>query len=82
MPQINGVNVTPAQADIYALVARFDSGVTDNVLVHVAQAEMKTVYSESGIRSRRAELARRGLLAEVGQVKMRSGRKARRWAAV
>jgi hypothetical protein len=83
MPQINGVDVTPQQADIYNLIGRFGrDGLTDHALVGVATHEMKTAYSESGIRSRRAELARKGLVQSTGSVQTRSGRYAARWAAV
>jgi hypothetical protein len=82
MPQINGVDVTPQQEAIHGLIARFAEGVTDHALVPVATHEMKIVYSESGIRSRRAELARKGLVKPVGQVQTRRGRYATRWAAV
>jgi hypothetical protein len=38
--------------------------------------------SESGIRSRRAELARDGLVEVVGEVRLPSGRRSRVWKAV
>lgn len=80
---ISGVLVTPQQADIYQTVKRFGkTGLTDHALVGVATHEMKRPYSESSIRSRRAELARLGLLTEARQVTTRSGRKARVWVAV
>jgi hypothetical protein len=79
--KINGVSVTPQQGDIYWTLKRFGStGLTDHALVGVATHEMKRPYSESSIRSRRAELARLGLLKAAGEVTTRSGRKALRWA--
>lgn len=83
MQKIKGVNVTPQQADIYGLIKRFGkTGLTDHALVGVATHEMRRPYSESSIRSRRAELARKGLLITPRSVKTRSGRQARVWTAV
>lgn len=83
MKKIKGHAVTPQQADIYALIKRFGShGISDHGLVAIARTEMKRAYSESGIRSRRAELTDKGLLKQVGKVATRSGRQARRWAVV
>jgi hypothetical protein len=80
---ISGVEVTPQQADIYRTIERFGStGLTDHALVGVASHEMKRPYSESGIRSRRAELYRLGLLRSTREVTTRSGRRAQVWVTV
>lgn len=81
--QLHGVELTPQQEAIYRLIERFgDRGVTDHALVPIATHEMKRVYSESGIRSRRSELQKLGLVRSVGTVQTRSGRHASRWTAV
>lgn len=77
---IKGVDVTPQQHDIYNLISRFGrTGLTDHALVGVATHEFKRPYSESGIRSRRAELARKGLVKPTKSVTTRSGRQATVW---
>jgi hypothetical protein len=83
MQKIKGRSVTPQQADIYALLKRFGSkGLTDHALVAAAQHELPKAYSDSGIRTRRSELADAGLVRVTGSVRTRSGRQASRWAAV
>ncbi len=83
MQTIKGVTLTDQQADIYRLIKRFGkTGLTDHALVGVATHEMRRPYSESGIRSRRCELARKGLLQYVKAVPTRSGRPARVWRAI
>lgn len=55
--------------------------IPDHALVplvqHVAQARM----SSSGIRSRRAELVEQGVVKQVDEIKMPSGRMAAVWSA-
>lgn len=83
MQKIKGKSVTPQQANLYTLLARFGkTGLTDHALVAAAQHELPRTYSDSGIRTRRAELADLGLLKVAGAVRTRSGRSAQRWAAV
>lgn len=83
MQTIKGVRVTDQQADIYRLIKRFGSrGLTDHALVGIAQHEMHKTFSESGIRTRRAELSRKGLLSSARTVQTRSGRQALVWRAV
>lgn len=83
MQKIKGVRVTDQQAAIYGLIKRFGrTGLTDHALVGVATHEMRRPYSESGIRTRRAELAHEGLVRPAKTVKTRSGRQATVWVAV
>lgn len=82
MQKIKGVSVTQQQASLYSLLKRFGrKGLTDHALVAAAQHELSRTYSDSGIRTRRAELADAGLVSPAGLVRTRSGRQAVRWAA-
>lgn len=74
---IKGVRVTPAQAEVYSVLEQYGP-LPDHALVPLAQHVVNTHQSSSGIRSRRAELAARGLVRETGKrVRMPSGRLAR-----
>lgn len=82
MQKIKGKSVTPQQGDIYRLLKRFGrNGLTDHALVAAAQHELPRAYSDSGIRTRRRELADAGLVSIAGFVTTRSGRSAARWSA-
>ncbi len=78
---IKGVKVTPAQAAVYRVLEGIDGGLPDHALVPLTQHVAGVRLSSSGIRSRRAELVRRGLVKETGSVKTGSGRTATVWEA-
>jgi hypothetical protein len=69
-------NVTQTQQAILQLL---EKPMTDEQLVNAYQAGSYPAASESGIRSRRAELARKGLLVIVTTSLTANGRKARVW---
>jgi len=76
-------NLTDTKRAIVLLVTA--EPMTDDTLVHVyqtmARLELAPSASESGIRSRRAELVRDGLLIDSGaRQKLSSGRNAIVWA--
>lgn len=73
---INGISVTASQAEVYDVFEEFGVDLPDHALVPLAQHAMRSRQSSSGIRSRRAELVRKGLLREVGQTRTGSGRRA------
>lgn len=52
----------------------------DVALVPIAQHVMRSRQSSSGIRSRRAELARSGKITQIDEMELPSGRKAAVWA--
>jgi hypothetical protein len=79
--KIKSIEVTPSQAEVYR-VLRKHGALPDHALVPLAQHVAQTHQSSSGIRSRRAELAGKGLVVEHGAIRMPSGRKARVWKAV
>jgi hypothetical protein len=54
--------------------------MSDQALVPLAQHMGEVHQSSSGIRSRRAELTRMGLVQKVGTVTLPSGRSAAVWA--
>jgi hypothetical protein len=78
---INGVRVTKCQAEVYGVFTEFGVALPDHALVPLAQHARSLHQSSSGIRSRRAELARKGLLTRVGTTKTGSGRTAGVYAA-
>lgn len=78
---IKGHNLTPAQAEVYRVLASIDGGLPDHALVPLTQHVAGVRLSSSGIRSRRAELARRGLVKAKGHVTTGSGRTATVWEA-
>ena len=67
--------LTPGQTEVLAVLKEYGP-IADHALVPLAQHQMKVNQSSSGIRSRRAELQRRGLVVEVARTKTRSGRMA------
>lgn len=80
--QINGVRVTDSQAAVYGVIKQYGrkTGLADHALVPLAQHQLGVHLSSSGIRSRRAELARKGLLQPTNKIATGSGRKAQVWA--
>lgn len=81
MRTIKGVNVTDSQGDVYDTLKLYGP-LPDVALVPVAQHVQGTHQTSSGIRSRRAELVRKGLADEVRTVRMPSGRSAGVFKAV
>ncbi len=79
---INGIAVNKRQAEVYSVFTDFGIALPDHALVPLAQHASSVHQSSSGIRSRRAELARKGLLVEAGTTKTGSGRSARVFEAV
>ncbi len=75
MPLINGVTVTQSQADVYGVIQE-RGPISDIALVPLAQHQLGVHLSSSGIRTRRAELVRKGLVREVGTIRTGSGRTA------
>lgn len=81
MPTINGTSVTASQADVYNVIAAYGP-LADHALVPLAQHQMSVHQSSSGIRTRRLELARKGLVREISATRTGSGRRARVFEAV
>lgn len=74
--------LTPAQSEIYSILRQFGA-LPDHALVPLAQHVAGAHQSSSGIRTRRAELARRSFVVDTGdRVVTASGRKATVWKAV
>lgn len=73
--------LTPGQTAVLAVLKEYGP-IADHALVPLAQHQMKINQSSSGIRSRRAELERRGLVTQVTTTKTRSGRQAGVFEAV
>lgn len=79
--KIKGVPVTPAQEAVYNVLKQYGP-LPDHALVPLAQHVTLTHQSSSGIRSRRAELVRKGLVSsELVQIRTNSGRFASVWGA-
>ena len=77
-----GVSLTKRQAEVYDVFTEFGVALPDHALVPLAQHASRVHQSSSGIRSRRAELARKGLVRQVGTTKTGSGRTAGVFEAV
>lgn len=77
-----GVSLTKRQAEVYDVFQEFGVALPDHALVPLAQHASRVHQSSSGIRSRRAELTRKGLVQQVGTTKTGSGRTAGVYAAV
>ena len=74
--------LTSAQTEIYSVLKQFGA-LPDHALVPLAQHVVGAHQSSSGIRTRRAELARKSLVIDTGdRVVTASGRKAIVWKAV
>lgn len=80
MPTINGVKLTKSQADVLSVLRSYGP-LADHALVPLAQHQLSVHQSSSGIRSRRAELVKAGLVTEVTKIKTGSGRQAVVYAA-
>lgn len=82
MRTIKGIKVTDSQGAVYD-VLRARGPMPDHALVPLAQHSASVHQSSSGIRTRRAELSRLGLVRATGnRVKMPSGRYADEYKAV
>lgn len=78
--KIRGRSVTDSQFALHAILKQYGP-LPDHALVPLAQHVTPTHLSSSGIRSRRAELADKGLAVKVGEVKTASNRGAAIWKA-
>jgi hypothetical protein len=80
--KIRSVTVTSAQYEVYNVLKQFGP-LPDHALVPLAQHVVGAHQSSSGIRSRRAELADKGLVSFTGDlVRTSSGRNATVWKAL
>jgi hypothetical protein len=80
---IKGIEVTPAQETVYRAMRQLRRPVTDQALVAYTQHIVGGDLASSGIRTRRAELQRVGLVtATADTITTKSGRKARLFRAV
>lgn len=79
---IKGHKLSPSQEGVYRILA--DHGpLADHVLVPVAQHVLPTHPASSGVRTRRKELERMGLVEDTGEaVETASGRAAAIFKAV
>lgn len=68
-------NITDSQRAVYEVLRDYGP-LPDVALVPLAQHVMHNPQSSSGIRSRRAELVRKGFITEIDSIKTASGRKA------
>ena len=78
MLTVKGIEVTPAQLEVYnALKFAGRKGWPDHILVPVVQHTGAIHQHSSGIRTRRLELQRKRLVTDTGKdVRTNSGRKA------
>lgn len=73
---INGITVTKGQAEVYDILATYGP-LPDIALVPLTQHLSRSHQSSSSIRSRRAELRRKGLVGFTGNcITTPSGREA------
>lgn len=80
--KIKGVPVTSAQQAVYYVLKHYGP-LPDHALVPLAQHVTLIHQSSSGIRSRRAELVRKGLVSsELLTTRTSSGRSANIWSVV
>lgn len=77
---INGIAVTPAQGEIYDALKDWGP-FPDHILVPVVQHTGPIHQHSSGIRTRRRELQRKGLVRYDDVTKTNSGREAIIWKA-
>ena len=76
------VRLTDGQSEVLGVLRKYGP-LPDHALVPLAQHVVHTHQSSSSIRSRRAELARKGFVVDSGDVALTaSGRKAVVWEAV
>lgn len=77
---INGVPVSPAQAEVHRVLSGFPEGLPDHALVPLAQHVSGLHLSSSGVRTRRKELTDVGLVKSTRRtVTTASGRPATVW---
>lgn len=81
MRVVKGKRLTNNQADVYDVIRQFGP-LPDQALVPLAQHALSVHQSSSGIRTRRHELLRKGLLREAGTITTGSGRSANVFRAV
>lgn len=81
MPTVKGTRISDSQAEVYAAIKQYGP-VADHALVPLAQHMCQAHQSSSGIRSRRAELVRKGLVVPAGSTRTSSGRQAATFKAV
>lgn len=81
MQKIKGIAVTDSQAEVYSVLKTYGP-VPDHALVPLAQHVSAVHLSSSGIRSRRVELLRKGLVKQNGTTTTGSGRTANIFQAV
>jgi predicted ArsR family transcriptional regulator len=77
-----GVKLTKRQAEVYDVFTEFGVALPDHALVPLAQHASRVHQSSSGIRTRRAELVRKGLVRLTSTTKTGSGRTAGVYKAV
>jgi hypothetical protein len=71
-------NITPLKQEI---LQRLMTPMTDTDLYAILFTSSRLIVTESGVRSRRAELVQAGLVKDTGErVKLATGRKAIVWA--
>lgn len=75
MPKIKGVNVTQAQKAVYDALRSYGP-LPDHALVPLTQHVAHEHQSSSGIRTRRRELERKGLVVSIDLAITNTGRKA------
>ena len=81
--KINGIEVTPAQATVYRAMRQLRRPVSDQAVVAYTQHVAGGDLASSGIRTRRAELERLGLVKPTGDtIPTKSGKTARLFKAV
>lgn len=73
--------LTKSQEDVLSVLQQYGP-VADHALVPLAQHQLQVHQSSSGIRSRRAELVRKGYVKSVTTTKTGSGRRAAVYEAV
>jgi hypothetical protein len=70
-------NITPLKQEI---LQRLMTPMTDADLIEVIRTSSRLIVTESGVRSRRAELVQAGLVKDTGaRVKLATGRNAIVW---
>lgn len=87
MLKVKGIRVTPAQLEVYEALKEYagSKGWPDHILVPVVQHTGRLHQHSSGVRTRRLELQRKGLIearAPQFDVRTNSGRKAILFKAV
>jgi hypothetical protein len=75
---VRGITLTTGQADVFQTMKDWKRPIPDHALVPLVQHVAGHRLSSSGVRTRRHELTRLGLVRETpNTVKMPSGRRAR-----